>query len=153
MLLDAQLDHGPILTQASADITENEWPIPGHKLDERLAHQGGTLLAETIPQWIAGTITPTEQDHTAATFCTKIDKSMSELALDPYNLPTGSEAYQTLLKIRAFDGWPETFFIHNGKRIKIKDAHLDGDGRLVITRIIPEGKNEQDWTHSFRNLN
>jgi methionyl-tRNA formyltransferase len=149
MLLDAAMDHGPILAQASAGITENEWPLPGHKLDERLAHQGGKLLADTIPNWIAGTITPTAQDHVAATFCTKIDKTMSELVLDPQNLPTGDEAYQTLLKVRAFDDWPETFFSNDGKRIKIKAAHLDANGQLVITRIVPEGKNELDWGSYF----
>jgi methionyl-tRNA formyltransferase len=151
MLLDAHMDHGPILAQASANIAESEWPLMGHELDERLAHLGGQLLADTIPQWITGAITPTEQDHASATFCTKIEKTMSELATDPQNLPTGNDAYDILLKIRAFDGWPETFFIYNGKRIKIKDAHLDANGQLVITRIIPEGKSEMDWNQYFRN--
>lgn len=151
MLLDAALDHGPILAQTTADITKSEWPLPGHALDERLARQGGHLLAETIPKWIAGTITPSEQDHAAATFCTKIDKGMSELTLDPQHLPTGDEAYHTLLKIRAFDVWPETFFIHEGKRIKIKEAHVTETGQLVITRIVPEGKSEMDWGHYFHN--
>ena len=108
------------------------------------------MLADTISKWTADSITPTEQDHTAATFCTKIDKSMSELTLDPYHLPSSDGAYQQLLKIRAFDGWPETFFIYDGKRIKIKAAHIDQNGQLIITRIIPEGKNEQDWNQSFR---
>jgi len=151
MLLDAEMDHGPILAQANANISIDAWPLPGHELDVRLARMGGELLAETIPKWIAGAITPVEQDHTAATFCTKIDKGMSELTLDPHNLPTGNEAYQTLLKIRAFDGWPETFFIHENKRIKIKAAHLDSNGQLIITRIIPEGKSELDWKHYFSN--
>ena len=149
MLLDAAMDHGPILAQTSANITETEWPLSGHELDMRLARQGGKLLADTIPNWIAGTITPTEQDHTTATFCTKIDKSMSELTLDPYNLPTGDEAYQTLLKIHAFDGWPETFFMYEGKRIKIKNATLSANGTLVITQIVPEGKNEIGWQSYF----
>ena len=149
MLLDAELDHGPILVQASVTIAKSNWPLSGHDLDRQLATQGGKLLADTIPAWITGNISPTEQNHTAATFCTKIDKGMSELTLDPQNLPTGDEAYQTLLKIRAFDGWPETFFIHDGKRIKIKAAHIDQSGQLIITRIVPEGKNEQDWHQYF----
>lgn len=150
MLLDAAMDHGPVLVQESAKITESEWPVPGHAFDERLARLGGKLLADTIPKWIASTITPAEQDHSAATFCTKIEKGMSELTLDPQNLPTGDEARQTLLKIRAFDGWPETFFMYDGKRIKIKEAHIDQSGQLLITRIVPEGKSELDWTQYFR---
>ena len=75
---------------------------------------------------------------------------MSELTLDPHQLPAGDEAYQMLLKIRAFDGWPETFFIHEGKRIKIKDAELADNETLRITRIIPEGKSEMGFDSYFK---
>lgn len=150
MQMDAELDHGPIIAQLLATIPPEHWPVPGNVLDTGLAHQGGALLASLIPQWIAGEITVTPQNHAEATFCTKIDKSMSELTIDPYDLPAGNEAYQALLKIRAFAGWPETFFIHEGKRIKIKHANLSADGSLLITRIIPEGKNEMDWNTYFR---
>lgn len=150
MRLDAELDHGPIIAQLPATIAPEHWPVAGSILDEGLARQGGALLASIIPDWTTGTITATEQDHTAATFCAKIDKSMSELIIDPDNLPTGTVALEYLCKIRAFDGWPETFFIYNGKRIKIKHANLDASGTLVITRIVPEGKNEQDWDHYFK---
>lgn len=149
MQMDAALDHGPIIAQKAADIPAEHWPVSGLDLDIGLAHQGGALLAAVIPEWLAGTITAREQDHTAATFCTKIDKHMSELVIDPNNLPAGHDAYQTLLKIRAFAGWPETFFIHNGKRIKVKHAVLDASGTLRITRIVPEGKNEMDWVAYF----
>ncbi len=149
MQLDAELDHGPIVAQVPADIPAEHWPVSGTDLDTGLATLGGALLARVIPAYIAGSITPTTQDHSNATFCTKIDKSMSELVLDPHDLPTGNEAYQILLKIRAFAGWPETFFMHEGKRIKIKHAALAADGTLVITRIVPEGKNETDWSNYF----
>ena len=151
MRLDSELDHGPIISQLPANIGAEHWPVAGSILDEGLARQGGALLASIIPDWIAGTITPMEQDHTAATFCTKIDKSMSELVIDPNNLPTSTQALEYLCKIRAFDGWPETFFMHDGKRIKIKHANLDASGTLIITRIIPEGKNEMDWEQYFSN--
>ena len=150
MLLDAELDHGPILAQLPAQINKNNWPLPGRALDQELAFIGGKLLAESIPRWMSGSITPVEQNHALATFCTKIDKSMSELNIDPFNLPTGDIAYQTFLKICAFDGWPETFFIHESKRIKIKAAHLDETGTLRITRIVPEGKKEMDWLQYFQ---
>jgi len=141
MLMDAQMDHGPILAQAEATITEKEWPLPGRILDECLARQGGRLLSATLPGYLAGTITPREQAHDAATFCTKIDKSMSELVLDPHHLPTGEQAREYLLKVRAFDGWPETFFMYQGKRVKIKDATII-DGVFTPTRVVPEGKHE-----------
>lgn len=149
MLMDAGMDHGPILTQEPANIAPTEWPVPGCILDERLARQGGRLLAATITGYLAGTITPREQDHNAATFCTKISKDMSELVLDPHHLPTGDTAQEYLRKVRAFDGWPETFFIHAGKRVKIKDAHLV-DGFFIPTRVVPEGKSEMLFEHFLK---
>ena len=147
--LDAELDHGPIVAQLPANIPAEHWPVSGSILDEGLAHQGGALLAKVIPNWISGNITAIEQRHTEATFCTKIAKSMSELTIDPHDLPSGATAIDYLCKIRAFDVWPETFFIHEGKRIKIKNANLDATGTLVITRIVPEGKNEMNWEQYF----
>lgn len=149
MQMDEHMDHGPIVAQETVEIDPDTWPIRGRKLDAMLAERGGNLLAETIPAWIRGDITPTPQDHDAATYTTKLTKDMGELTLDPYALPIGADAYQALCTIRAFDGWPGTYFFHNGKRIKIVDAELTSDGTLSITRIIPEGKQEMDFTSYF----
>lgn len=149
MQMDAELDHGPILAQMNAAIDPAAWPMRGRELDQLLMHQGGALLADILPRYLHDELSATPQDHATATYCHKITKADSELTLDPYQLPQGDEAYQTLLKIRAFDGWPETFFVHDAKRIKIKDATLALDGSLVITRIVPEGKNEMDFDTYF----
>lgn len=137
MQMDAEMDHGPIVTQRATPITE--WPVRGLVLDEMMAHQGGALLVGVIPKWLNGEITPVEQDHTKATFCTKITKEMGEISLE-------GDPYQNFLKICAFDGWPGTFFFteKNGMcmRVKIVDAKLAEDGSLKILRIIPEGKKE-----------
>jgi len=138
MLLDEDLDHGPILSQKATEIDEASWPLRGQELDKLLAKEGGTLLADTVPKWIAHEIKPTEQNHAEATFCTKITKDMGEISLD-------DDPYQNLLKIRAFDGWPGTYFFKDGKRIKITDAELAQDGSLKILKVIPEGKSEQDY--------
>lgn len=150
MVLDKELDHGPIVAQMKTNIAPEHWPVSGTTLDEGMANQGGALLASIIPDFVDGKITPVEQNHAEATFCTKITKDMSQLEINPNELPTGATAYNALLKIRAFAGWPETFFKHEGKRIKIKNAALTADGTLMITRIIPEGKNEMDWSNYFK---
>ncbi|MCA9363778.1 methionyl-tRNA formyltransferase [Candidatus Kaiserbacteria bacterium] len=143
MLMDEEMDHGPILAQEHAAIAETEWPIPGNVLDEHLARHGGALLARTIPLWIGGDIAPQEQDHGAATYCAKITRADGEINLD-------DDPYQNLLKIRAYDGWPGTFFFtEKGSRqvrIKITNAELATDGSLQILRVIPEGKKEMDYT-------
>lgn len=145
--MDAEMDHGPILYQQPVTLTK---PISGPELDKTLSLICGDLLAHVIQELPKGTITPQPQNHEEATFCTKITKDMAELiTLDPHNPPVGQEALQVLSKIYAFSGWPEAFFVHNGKRIKIKEAHLDDTGKLVITRIVPEGKNETDFKTYF----
>jgi methionyl-tRNA formyltransferase len=145
--MDAELDHGPILEQEKLILPG---PIYGNILDHTLALRCGHLLGKTMTEHLKGLSKPTPQDDSQATFCTKITKEMSELMIDPYHLPTGDEAYTTYRKICAFDGWPETFFKHQGKRIKIKSAHLTPDNQLIIDRIVPEGKNEIDWSNYLR---
>ncbi len=137
--LDDQMDHGPIVAQEPILIDHANWPMNGLELDALLAEHGGELLANTLPQWVRGELTVTEQDHPQATYCGKLTKAMGEIDINPHHLPTGQTAYQTLCRIRAFAGWPETFFIHHGKRVKVQGAHIAND-TLVIERVVPEGK-------------
>ncbi len=151
MQMDEKMDHGPILAQQALEIPADQWPILGNKLDTQLAQLGGQLLAQTVPQVLSGKITPTEQFHEKATYCGRLDRSMGELTLDPHNLPTGNEAYQTLLKIRAFDGFPGTFFMYKGKRTKVLDAQIV-EGTLCITHVLPEGKKEMNFEIYLQSL-
>jgi len=140
MRMDKEMDHGPIVAQLPITISDTKWPITGTELDAALAHAGGSLLGRTIPAWIKGTITPHEQDHSKATFTKKMSRQDGEIIFSITNPPTGIEAFQTLLKIRAYAGWPGTFFMHNNKRIKIIDAYIDSTDTLVLTEVVPEGK-------------
>lgn len=145
MLLDEQMDHGPIVAQESLDISD----IPkASELGERLARLGGGMLVDLIPKWVTGNLKAREQDHAEASHCGKIIKEdgLINLADDP------EKNYR---KIRAFDEWPRACFFseRKGKKIRvvIKDARLE-DGKLVITRVLPEGKKEMDYTDFQRNL-
>lgn len=140
MLLDKEMDHGPILDQMYMEISDDNWPISGLELDQALANMGGALLVATIPEYLAGNIHPQEQDHANATYTTKINKADAELKIDPTNLPSGKEAYNTLLKIKGYDHFPGTYFFHNNKRIKINEAKLAEDGSLCLISVTPEGK-------------
>ena len=145
MLLDEELDHGPLIGQKKVGI--EKWPPGGNELDAVLAHEGAVLLTEILPRWIAGEITPQEQNHLDATF-TKI--FMKEEGL--LNLVDG-DPYQNLLKIRAFEGWPGTysFFERDGKRIRVVvlTAHMEGK-KLVIDTVKPEGKGEMSYADFLR---
>lgn len=141
MVLTEGMDEGPILAQEEVEIPKESWPIHGEELDELLAKRGGELLVRILPEWVNGSITPVEQDHAQTTYSKKITKDMGliDLADDPY---------KNLLKIRAFDGWPGTYFFYkkNGAdvRVKILDAKIE-NGSLVITRVVPEAKSEMDF--------
>lgn len=152
IVLDEHMDHGPIIAQTTVTIPKQDWPLSGPELDDLLVHRGADLLVQTLPNWCAGTITPQAQDHAAATYCQLIKKEDARLSLDPFHIPTGSRAYQTLLRIRAYAGWPGAFFEHNGQRVKITDASLTKDGQLLVRRVIPAGKKEMDFANYLTSL-
>ena len=139
MLLDEKMDHGPIINQAAV-VTEEKWPVKGPELDDILANSGAYLLTETVPKWLAGTLTPNEQNHDAATYTSLFRKGENEIILDPNNLPTGEAALEALRKIYAWQGIGDTFFVYKDKRVKIKDATLSESGALDLQIVIPENK-------------
>lgn len=147
MLMDAKMDHGPIIAQAS--VEPEEWPAHGLLMDQLLTHEGGKFLAEVLPAWLSGEITPQEQDHAAATFAKKFTKEDMEIDLS-------ADAYHNLLKIRAFEGMPNahTFVEHDGKRIRVQivDAHIE-NGKLILDTVKPEGKGEMSYTEFMQSIN
>jgi methionyl-tRNA formyltransferase len=144
MLLDEEMDHGPLLAQRKVLIPH--WPPSGRELDSILACEGGKLAAEILPLWASGEVEPQQQNHDVATYCKIFTKENGLLDLS-------DDAYKNLLKIRAFDGWPGTyaFFEKNGKqvRVQILDAHIN-DGKLVLDTVKPEGKKEMPFADFFR---
>jgi len=137
IILDAEMDHGPIVAQTKT-LLSNKFYV---ELRDELAETGANLVANILPDFITGQIIPTDQDHTQATFTKKITKEdgLINLTDDPI---------KNFRKIRAFTPWPSAYFFdtRNGKNIRtiIKKAHLEG-GALKIDRVIPEGKNEMSW--------
>jgi len=152
MLMDEKMDHGPILDQEQLPLTDKNWPMPGPELDKTLAKRGGRLLSEVLPAWVAGDLLPQEQDHSAATYCGKLQKSDSEIQLNPLHLPGGMTAKKAWHAINAFAGVGDTFFIYQGKRVKIKQAELTAGGQLRLLRVIPEGKKEIDFNQFLQSL-
>ena len=150
MLLDEKMDHGPLVAQkkVSVDPPAGGWPPHGKALDALLAHEGGKLLAQVLPLWVAGEIEAREQNHDLATYCKQFEKEDGLLDLS-------ADAYQNLLKIRALEGWPGTYAFFErpstrsgqaGKRLRIQilDAHVDAN-KLVIDSVKPEGKKEMSY--------
>lgn len=144
MLIDEEVDHGPIVARETIIIPH--WPPKGSELEDILGELGGKLLAQTIPPWIASEISPTAQDHDKATYTKKMTKGSGQIYLD-------DNPVRMYRKIRAFDIWPRAYFTttRNGReiRVTVTEAHL-ADGKLVLDRVIPEGKKEMPYEDFMR---
>lgn len=144
MQIDEEVDHGPIVSQEK--ITVPNWPPKGLELEEMLGTLGGKLLVKTIPEWIAGSITPKEQDHDNATYTKKMTSGSGQIYLD-------DDAVRMYRKIRAFDSWPRAYYItkrgDRDIRVVVTEAHL-ADGKLILDRVIPEGKKEMSYEDFMR---
>jgi methionyl-tRNA formyltransferase len=140
------MDHGPIV--ASEKIAVPEWPPYESDLENLLGHKGGEILSKILPDWLAGKIIETEQNHAKATFCKKIEKQDGLLDLS-------DDADTNLRKIRAYQTWPGAYFFthRNGKKIRviIKRAKKF-DSELLIERVVPEGGKEMNYEDFKRGL-
>ena len=143
MQLDEEMDHGPVLAQR--ERIRNIWPPKGSDLTRDLAHFGGALLADIIPEWMNG-LKAFPQDHTRATFTKKIRKEDGLIDLS-------GDQEMNYKKIRAYDEWPGAYFFieRSGKqmRVRITDAEYEND-ELKITRVVPEGKKEMSYEDFLR---
>jgi methionyl-tRNA formyltransferase len=137
MQMTEKMDAGPVVAQAKVELEKQAWPMAGSEFEELLATEGGNLLAEVLPFYLKGEITPEPQDESKATFTKKFTDADALIDL------TG-DARKNYLKIKAFDKGPRAYMLVNGKRVIIKDATF-ADGALTITKVIPEGKKEMDY--------
>ena len=143
MKLAKAMDAGPIYWQAT---------LSGLPLRKKAIYQA---LAEAGAKWICDNLTdlPTakEQNDKKATFCGKLDKSMS-----PLN-PEKDTANQTLRKIIAYQDYPKPKYVFYGQNCIILDAYALKEGedaplklkcsdgqKLAITRLQPEGRRAMD---------
>lgn len=151
MKMDAGVDTGPILSQRREPIREDD---NAATLSQRLAELGAQLLLETLPDYLAGRITPQPQDERLATYAPMLKKEDGYL---DWNFP----AEALVRKVRAFTPWPGAYLEVRGLPLKVLRAHavaneqlrpgqrgvLEGrpalgtvQGSLVLDEVQPAGK-------------
>lgn len=157
ILMDEQIDHGPIIAAKNFKIGNKRFTTP--ELTKELWELGGDLLVKIIPKWIAGKIKPKEQNHKNATY-TKI------LTKEDGHIDWSKSAEHIERQIRAFTPWPGSFTFFGEVRIEIiKGFPLSlsipnaqrgqtflyaggqlgvqtGQGIFIIEVLKPEGKNK-----------
>jgi len=146
MIMDKEMDHGPIIAQKKLELTDAEWPIRLMNLKKRLGTLGAQILSDIIPDYIAGKSKALAQNHNEATFTKKITKTDG---LINYN-DIKNDAKGTFLKFCAFSEWPKLYFFINkdGKdtRIIITDAEYDSVSNIMrIKKVICEGRPEMSF--------
>lgn len=129
MVMDAKMDHGPILAMAAEPIREDDTTVT---LTPRLADLGASLLLATLPGYLDGSIRPVEQDHAKATFVKLLSREDGKF--DPTK--TADELERL---VRAMDPWPGTYFEYEGKRLKILKASIGPDTDKHVGTLFLEG--------------
>jgi methionyl-tRNA formyltransferase len=99
MKMDAGLDTGEIISQTRTPILPED---NSQTLHDRLAQLGAELLVETIPDYVAGKISPKPQPAEGASYAAKIKKEDGKI---DWNEP----AEKILNRLRAFTPWPGVF--------------------------------------------
>ncbi len=98
MLLDSEVDHGPVFAQATEPISSTDTTI---RLYERLFPKGVQLLSEVLPLYLEGKTQPIEQNHSKSTL-TKMLTRESGFFQD-----TQTQAPELLERmVRAYYPWP-----------------------------------------------
>lgn len=120
MLMDEGMDSGPILSQKSLKIKEED---NAATLEEKLGQLGGELLVDTLDKWSKGAIVPRSQDDSLVSYAPKLGK---EAARVDWVKP----ARFIVNQIRAFSPRPGAWAYFRGKRVKILSGKLDSGNKL-----------------------
>jgi methionyl-tRNA formyltransferase len=125
MQTELALDAGPILAQRRVPISPHD---TAGTLTDRLAQEGADLLMEVLPACLDGSLVPTPQDASKATYAPTLRK---EDGLIDWGLP----AEDIWRRVRAFTPWPGAFTYLNGQPL-----------RLLETWPLPSGQKGQPGT-------
>lgn len=143
MSLSAKMDAGPVYHQV-------EFHLPKYETAPHLSHKLATLAATeliaTLPKIFDGTLKPTEQGESSATYCQLITKADAKLD------PTSQTAEQAERLVRAYKAFPRARLQVAGHDLIVLQAHLSEQqdspldipfkgGVLSIDQLIaPSGK-------------
>ena len=129
MKMDAGVDTGGILSMREIPILpeDNAGTLMG-----RLAQSGAELLIDTLPSYLNGSLFPTPQEDSLATFAPMLKKEEGEIDL--------TQPAQALVnQVRAFNPWPVAEADIVGERVRIHaaepvDAHGEPGQPVRATR-------------------
>ncbi len=125
MCMDAQLDHGSILTQYPAQISPTDTTPT---LMARLAAIGSAHIGEVITQFVAGSLTPQPQIEALATFTKLLSR---EDGFVDFKTETATSVER---KIRALTPWPGVTIAIGDLNVKLLSASVMAAANQVADR-------------------
>ncbi|MGD0787607.1 MAG: methionyl-tRNA formyltransferase [Terracidiphilus sp.] len=124
MLLEEGLDTGPILLQQTVEIAPEQTAV---ELFEVLAKAGAPLVVETLAGLAAGTIRPTPQNHSFATFAPLLDRVDGRMDF------AARTAHELKNRWRGFQPWPGAFTTLDGKKLIVHRLEVAGAPDLTTS--------------------
>ncbi len=132
MEMDEGLDTGPVLAQETLGIEAQE---TAGELTARLAFLGARLLADRLPEYLAGLLEGSPQPDQGITEAGKVE--VEEAFVDPVVFP----APRVLRMVRAFNPNPGAWTTVGGSRLKLWGARpWDGAGTEAGLAAMVEGR-------------
>lgn len=118
MVVVRELDAGPVVARVTTPIGPLDTT---DALTERIARLGATLLAETLPMWVAGALVAEPQDESLVTYAPRLTK-------DDGRIDWTRPAEEIARAIRAYSLWPLAQTTLRGEPLAILEAWpLSGD--------------------------
>lgn len=130
MQLAAAMDAGPVYAQEAFPLSGKE---TRSALYDVLADNGATLLIDTLPSILDGSLQPYEQDETHASYCQLLQKS--DAFLDTAHL-TAPEAER---QVRAHLNFPKTKTTVLGYDIIITKSHIEDHKKTPLDILCQDG--------------
>ena len=126
ILLDEEVDHGPILWQKEEEILDKD---TSEDLYSKLFLLGATQLRQITEQYVNGNLKPTPQDHKKASFTERLTKEDGYIDI---NNPPEAEKIRRMIK--AYFPWPGVWFICHSEQSE--ESNLEGK----ILKLLPDNK-------------
>lgn len=161
--LERKMDAGPIIAQYRQAMPPD---ARAGALTEALFHVGTRLLCDNLYAYATGTLTPTPQDDSQASY-------IGMLSREDGRINWHQSAHHIERMIRAYDPWPGTFTEYNGQTLRILTASITtatgqpgqvvdtadgpavacGVGALLLHTVQPAGGRvmaARDWRRGLR---
>lgn len=130
MQLTAGMDSGPVYGQIKLPLSGTETKFDIYK---DLSQKGANLLFELLPSILDGSLQPTPQDNSKATYCQLLEKS------DAWLTPDSLTAAAAERRIRAHLGFPKSKIKIVNHEVIITRAHVSDSQKTPLDLLCQDG--------------